>query len=251
MGLRRYRDAKHQMRYTVKRKFVGNSQLFFELSKESGKLYSRTVKFFWRIVRKQGIWLKPSSMMRLFNSDKLHAHSADASVQSFYHSLSSWREHRKSDPSCRPPKRCKFFFNVTWKNTAIRIKNGTLILSNGRYQEPVLFNNWKYSLPKQAILRWAETEYEIIFVYTGEDIPPVKPGKIVGVDIGQIHVAACSDGMILNGRKLRSIRQWRDKKIADLQSKIAHKKRGWQLFIENLWKSMFTCVKNLCIIRFL
>lgn len=70
-----------------------NSQkdLCDKLAQESGKLYSQTVKFFWRTVRKKNIWLKPSSLMRLFNSHQMHAHSADASVQQFFNALKSWR----------------------------------------------------------------------------------------------------------------------------------------------------------------
>ena len=48
----------------------------------------------------------------------------------------------------------------------------------------------------------------------------------MAVDLGQIHVAATSTGLILNGRQLRSLKQWRNKKLADLSSKIETKKKG-------------------------
>ena len=99
-------------------------------------------------------------------------------------------------------------------------------MSNGKIQEPIVFKNWEHDLPKQAMLRWTGTEYEIIFTYSRDDPETRKKGKIVGVDIGQIHIVACSDGMILNGRKLRSTRQWKDKKLADLQQKLSSKKKG-------------------------
>ena len=214
------------MTYSIRRKLVGQSELFQDLKRESGNIYSQTVTFFWRTVRKKGIWLKPKSLLRLFNSDKMHAHSADHSVQSFFNSLKSWSELRKSDPNARPPRRRKYFFPVTWKNTAIRIKNGNLILSNGRNQQPVVIENWQHKLPIQAMLRWTGTENEIIFTYTTEDEKVIETGDIVGLDIGQIHMVACSDGLILNGKLLRSLRQWFHKKESDLQYKIDHKKKG-------------------------
>ena len=159
-------------------------------------------------------------------SDKIHAHSADASVQSFFNSLSSWRELRKSDPKARPPRRRKFFFPLVWKNSAIRIRKGNLILSNGKITEPIILPNWQHNVPKQAMLHWTGTQNEIIFVYSHEKVPLTKNNNVVGVDIGQIHVCACSDGTILNGKLLRSTKQWQRKKDADLTSKIAKKTKG-------------------------
>src|SRR3990167_392942 len=103
-----------------------NKNLCDKLAQELGNLYSQTVKFFWRVVRKKNIWLKPSSLMRLFSSKQMHAHSADASVQQFFHSLKSWRQVRKTIPEANPPKRLKKYCSVVWKNSAIRVKNGKL-----------------------------------------------------------------------------------------------------------------------------
>lgn len=213
------------MSYYVRKQYVNKSSLLDGISLESGKLYSNTVRFFWRTVRKKNLWLKPSSLMRIFNSDKIHAHSADASIQSFFSSLKSWKEKRKNDPSSKPPRRLRKYFPVTWKSSAIRIKNNNLILSNGKNQKPIIFDNWKYSLPVQTTLRWTGTKYEIIFVFN-QQVPEFKEtNKSVGIDIGQIHVAACSDGTILNGKLLRSIRQWKDKKISDYQNQMDTKKK--------------------------
>lgn len=93
--------------YTVRKLKIGNTEQMQTLSRAAGELYSRTVVNFWRTVRNQDKWLKPSSMMRWLPNDsgnRLHAHSADAVVQ-FYASLESWRKRRKSDPDARPPRR--------------------------------------------------------------------------------------------------------------------------------------------------
>jgi len=213
------------MNYYIRRQYIPKSPLLDELFRESGKLYSQTVTFFWRTVRKKNIWLKPSSALRYINSHKMHAHSADASVQAFFSSLKSWRKKRKSDPNAKPPKNRRYYFPVTWKNSAIRLKNGDLYLSNGRNQQPLILNNWKYAIPVQVQLRWTDRQYELIFTFNKE-VPEFKDtGLVVGIDIGQIHVAACSDGTILNGRLLRSIRQGRNKKLSDIQNRMDRKKK--------------------------
>ena len=228
------------MSYTVKRQFIGKTEFLDSLMKESGKLYSQTLTYFWRIVKKKNIWLKPKHLMRIFNSKNLHAHSADAAVQAFFNALSSWREHKKSDPNCKPPKKRKLYYPITWKNSAIRIKNNNLILSNGKGNQPLILENWKYKLPKICLMRWTGKKYEIIFTYSEPDSEiNIKQENPVGIDIGQIHLAACSNGLLVNGRELRSLKQWRNKKLSDLQTKLSTKKKG-----SRQWKRLNQAKKN-------
>jgi hypothetical protein len=75
--------------YFVRKLKLGVSDQLQLLSRAAGKLYSKTLVSFWRVVRKKGLWLKPATLMRWFPNDpenRLHAHSADAVVQSFFSS---------------------------------------------------------------------------------------------------------------------------------------------------------------------
>src|SRR6266498_2717650 len=141
------------MAYTVRRMKIGKSEQLDALAFECGRLYSDTVVWFWRTVRHQGIWLKPSSMMRWLNSDKLHAHTADACVQAFFASLKSWRVRCKTDSDAKPLHRRRKFFRVEYKNSAIRLRDGKLILSNGRGNAPVILD-WPFETPHTLIVRW-------------------------------------------------------------------------------------------------
>ena len=210
------------MSYFIKRKLVGKNTFLDSLTMESGSLYTKTLVFFWRTVRKKNIWLKPKSLMRIFSSENIHAHSADASVQAFFQALSSWREHRKSDPDSNPPTKLRKFYPITWKSSAIRLKDGKLILSNGKNQVALMLKNWKYDIPKICMLRYTGKEYEMIFTYQFEPVQvQIETENVVAVDLGIINFAACSNGLMYNGRLLRSFRQWKDKKLADFQSLIA------------------------------
>ena len=66
-------EAKTKPLYDVRRVHIGKNAYVQELSHECSELYSRTLVFFWRTVRRKGIWLKSKHLMRLFTSPKLHA----------------------------------------------------------------------------------------------------------------------------------------------------------------------------------
>lgn len=210
--------------YQVCRVNIDRTPQLDELAQECGALYSRTVVFFWRIVRHKGLWLKPKHLMRLFTSKKLHAHTADACVQAFFASLKSWRARKKAgDPDAHPPRRCKTFFRIEYKRSAMGLNDGKLRLSNGKGNEPLILD-WPHSLPQTVVIHWTGKEYEAIATYRQEQ-PLASPqgNKIAGIDLGEVHMAVSHDGEythILNGRLLRSKVQYRNKLLAELNSRI-------------------------------
>ena len=214
--------------YTVRKIKIGTSPQLDALAEECGRLYSATVVWFWRTVRHQDRWLRPSSMMRWLNSEALHAHTADACVQAFFVSLKSWRIRRKTDPQAKPPRRRRKFFRIEYKNSAIRHRNGKLILSNGKGNAPVLLD-WPFATPQTLVIHWQGEHYEAIATYRVEQ-PAVPIGeKTAGIDLGEIHLAVAHDGehcTLLNGRALRSKRRYQNKLKAKLSSLIDTKKRG-------------------------
>jgi putative transposase len=215
--------------YQVRRVHIGKTALLDELAHACGELYSKALVFFWRTVRHKGIWLQPKHLMRLFTSEKLHAHTSDACVQAFFAGLKSWRERRKTDPTARPPRKRKWYFRVEYKRSAMSLKDGLLRLSNGKGNEPLILD-WPWELPQTVVIHWTGTQYEALATYKQEE-PQLKPhgNNVAGIDLGEIHMAVSHDGAhthILNGRLLRSKRQYRNKLIADLDSRISRKKKG-------------------------
>jgi putative transposase len=215
--------------YHVRRVTLGKTQQLDELAHACGEVYTKTLVSFWRTVRHKGVWLRASHMMRWHTSDQLHAHTADACVQAFFASLKSWRTRRKTDPTARPPRRRKWYFRIDYKHSAMSLKDGTLRLSNGKGNEPLVLK-WKWGLPQTIVIHWTGTEYEAIATYK-QETPPVQPigNKVAGIDLGEVHMAVSHDGEqthILNGRLLRSKRQYRNKLIAELDGKIDRKKKA-------------------------
>lgn len=222
--------------YSVRKLKIGRSDLLDALAKASGELYSRTVVSFWRTVKRQDHWLKPAAMMRWQNSKKLHAHSADASVQSFYSALDSWRTRRKEDPKAKPPRKQKHFYKIQWKSGAIKIKDGSLTLANGRGNEPLVIPGWRFELPKLVEVGWDGRQYELRACYLAQAKAQALGTKVAGVDLGEIHIAAAYDGersYILNGRALRSMRCYQNKLKGflswqiDIRPKGSHRRRRW------------------------
>ena len=166
--------------------------------------------------------------MRWHTSDKLHAHSADACVQAFFASLKSWRARRKTDPDAHPPRRRRYYFRIEYKCTAIGLKDGKLTLSNGRGNAPLVLD-WPWETPKTVGIHWTGTQYEAIATYKVEAQAQPLGDKIAGIDLGEIHAAVSHDGErthILNGRLLRSKRQYQNKLKAKLQTRIDRCKKG-------------------------
>ena len=214
--------------YQVRRVHIGKTAQLDELAHACGELYTHTLVFFWRTVRHKGIWLKPKHLMRLFTSPKLHAHTSDACVQAFFASLKSWRSRRETDPDAHPPRRRRWYFRVEYKHTAIHHKNGVLTLSNGRGNAPIILD-WPWEAPKTVVIHWTGTQYEAIATYKIEPHATPTGEKVVGIDLGEVHIAVSHDGTethILNGRLLRSKKQYQNKLKATLSRKIDRKKKG-------------------------
>lgn len=235
------KKAEQQNAYTVRRVNIGKTAQLDALAHAAGQVYSRTLVFFWRIVRKQGIWLKPKHLMRLIPTDPdhlLHAHSVDAAVQSFFAGLASWRARRKSDPNAKPPRRRKWYFRVEYKSSAMLLKDGKLRLSNGNDNDPLLLD-WPWERPQTVVIHWTGEQYEAIATYKlsgpfqGEkedaSLEEQQAERSAGIDLGEVHLAVSHDGThtyILNGRLLRSKRQYQNKLKAKVSAKIDVKKKG-------------------------
>ena len=215
--------------YQVRRVHIGTTAQRAELARECGRLYSQTLTSFWRTVRHKGIWLKPSHLMRWHTSKQLHAHTADACVQASFASLKSWRTRRKTDPDAHPPRRRRSFFRIEYKRSAMSLGEGSLRLSNGQGNEPLVLA-WPWELPQTVVIHWTGKQYEAIATYKQEEAQTSPLGeKVAGIDLGEIHMAVTHDGEhthIPNGRSLRARRQCQHKLKEHLSKKIKRKKQG-------------------------
>lgn len=216
--------------YKTVRLDLKKTDLLDKLARASGELYSRILVSYWRILRKKGKFLSNYSMQRWHTSHELHAHSSDAIADNFYASIkSAERRKKKGDTDAKYPRRRKWFFKVTWKSTAIRLKDGSLVLSNGRRNESLSIP-WAWDKPKTVEIGWKQSGgYQLRAVYTVELCSQPTGNLIAAVDLGELRSATTHDGeqtIIYNGRLIKSKVAYRNKITASMQERIARTKRG-------------------------
>jgi putative transposase len=222
------RTAKVKLHYVRKRN-IGRGDALDALSRESGAIYSLTVAWFWRHVRRQGLWLSEYSMKRRLQNGQpslLHSQSAQKAIECFYQALQTWRSERKWNPRLRPPHKQKRFYKVVWKKSAIHLKDGILSLSNARGTPPLQIP-WREEQPVQVEMGWAGREYEIRATYEVE-VAPTDHCVVASCDLGEVHPAAIGTWdfhLLLNGGQLRAKRRCREKLRAQLNARIDRKKK--------------------------
>lgn len=215
------------------------------LNRESGRIYTDTLVWHYRVFRRKGVWLGPYAAMRFGDSRSgttLHAHSRDAAQQAFYRACKTAKANRSN--GAKYPHRHKTFRTTIWKNTGMCKRDGHLLLARARGLEPV-----KLRLPKNLIAFPPEAFKEARLVYdlgsrhynwhfVIEDgiLPSDPPGdETLAVDLGEIHPMAIAnehgDVVIFTARDLRALSQYRNKRLASLQraqSKCRKNSRKWR-----------------------
>jgi putative transposase len=205
------------------------------LNRESGRVYTQTLVWHWRIKHRKEIWLRPAAAERLgdyFSETTLHAHSRDAAQQGFYNACRTARACREIGLDTRYPWRRKLYRTTIWKRTGIRVREGVVLLSRACGLEPISFD---WSGPETVLevrLVYDLKERRYFWHLVLEDgQEPVLAGsdRTAAIDLGEIHPVAITEGeeaCILSCRELRSIAQQTNKELASLQRKKARCQRG-------------------------
>lgn len=212
------------------------------LNQESGRIYTATMVEHYRVYRHTGNWLSPKADEKLSDfitgETILHAHSRDAAQQGFVKACKTVRACQKIGLNSHYPHRIKHWRTTVWKSTGIRKREDLLLLSLARGHEPIQVRlpEKLQDLPPASFLEmrlvWdkAGRHYQWHLVVEDGTAPGEASGdNVAGVDLGEIHPAAASDGaesVIFSSRQLRSLAQYSNKRVAELQQKQAKKIKG-------------------------
>src|SRR6266540_2666708 len=217
------------------------------LNRESGRIYTEVMIEHYRIYRNHTLWLNNPRMQkyhdRISRSSFLHAHSIDAAQEAFYKACKTSKANRED--GAKYPHKKKFYRTTIWKNSGIRKRGDRLLLSLARGNEPIAFRlpaflavlEGEQFLEVRLVYNKAHRRYEWNIVIEDGIGPPPTPGNgIAGVDLGEVHPAAITDGqnaMIVSCRELRSLNQYWNKRLAKLKSlqakKQKHSRRWWRI----------------------
>jgi putative transposase len=198
------------------------------LARESGKVYSKTISYIHKIHDKKHFWLSATQMQKIIHSDKLHSQTTQAVIQRYFACLKAYFGNLKTNPDSKPPHKTHKFFCVPFKQSAIKVGTNCIYLSCGKGNLPVIIPVKKKPLNvKYAEIVWDNGYY--LKLVCKQNYPTIKTGgKVIAVDPGEIHPIVVWDGekgTIYNGRKLRSMKQYREKVKSSYTSKIDLKKK--------------------------
>jgi putative transposase len=215
------------------------------LNRESGRVYSETLLWQYRIKRRTDHWLSPGASERLgdfLSPTMLHAHSRDAAQQAFHKACKTAKANRAQ--GAKYPHKRKWYRTTIWKNTGIRVRNSTLLLARARGLSAITV-----TLPLDLALlpEAAFVEMRLVYDRIGRcyrwhlvvddgALPPDPSGdQTLAADLGEIHPAAVANErgevVIFTARELRALNQYRHKKLSSLQarqSKCTKRSRHWK-----------------------
>ena len=209
------------------------------LNRESGRIYSDTLVAHYRVYRRKGVWLRENSGKALNDSrsgTSLHAHSRDAAQEGFYRACKTAKANRHL--GAKYPRKRKFYRTTVWKSTGLRLRDGRLVLARAKGLTPI-----EVDLPEKLTALPAPSFVEMRLVYervsrryqwhlvvdAGVQPPGATGVQTLAADLGEIHPAAVANEqgevVIFSARDLRALNQYRHKKLASLQARIARKQK--------------------------
>ncbi|MFM8322338.1 MAG: RNA-guided endonuclease InsQ/TnpB family protein [Chloroflexota bacterium] len=188
-------------------------------------------------------WLHGEDLEKMFKGQYfLHSTCVQSLAQKLDANIATARELRRQqkqanqEVTARFPYREKTYQTVVWKASGIHwTKDDKLSLSNRRGTPPLVLTvpkEYKSEKICKAELTWRADHYELCLTIDTGIIPPEPKldGKIAGIDLGEIHIAAVStedgDTLLESGRALRSIKQLRNKRRAAYDSLLSRCKQG-------------------------
>jgi putative transposase len=205
------------------------------LNRESGRIYTETLVWHYRLYRRKDVWLRPGAAERLgdfISETTLHAHSRDAAQQGFYKACKTAWACKEAGLDVRYPWRRKFYRTTIWKSTGIRVRDGVVLLSRARGLEPIslAWSGTETILEVRLVYDLKQRHYFWHLVLQDGREPASAPGtQSAAIDLGEIHPVAITDGeevCVVSCRELRSIAQQTNKELAAIQQKRARCQRG-------------------------
>lgn len=210
-----------------------NGQLW-NASLEAATFYNATIECYRKAFEsKEKVTLKsvynavktvPRTLLHSQTAQAAHQDAAIA-VQSFFKALKTFSKCNNGfSGKPRFPYRSKRIFTLTFKESAIRIKNGNILLSMAKGQPPI-FVPWRAELPKPRMvkIRLDRGRWKACIVMDDKrETIKFNENKTVAVDLGVKRLATTFDGkesLIFSGKPILSLNR--------LSAKITGKKSAF------------------------
>ena len=227
---------------TIKTSFKANNNdinRLFVCNRISGEIWNQCLTEAKEYARASGgKWINKTRLQQVLkNKFPMHSQSVQAVAHKYLFSRDAAKQARKQGFKNKYPYRKKKFLNTKWVDQAFSIKNNTISLSmgiwNNKRQKPIII---KASILPKGDIKEIELIYDrklmVCISYDDEKAPAIlnKPRLVAAIDPGEIHSisASCENGnaLIITGRKQRAIHKFRNTKLKDLQKKMSRCKKG-------------------------
>lgn len=216
-----------------------NLNRMFECNRISASIWNECLKIAKDYaLSNKGKWIGKTALQKALKGKyPLHSQSVQAVCHKYLHARDSAYKARQKGHKNKYPYKKKRHYNTKWVDKAFTIyPNGKIELSNGNFdgkrQKPI--NLYIKDIPQHDI-----KEIELIYdrglmlsisYEDGVEKVENKGNHKAAVDMGEIHsITSYSENgnaLIITGRKLRSIHQLRNKKLAQLQKLMSQCKKG-------------------------
>lgn len=211
----------------------------FKCNRISGQIWNDTLALARDYNKQHGKWITRNELHRASKGKyPIHSQSIQAVYEKYLQARENARKARLEGHShIRYPYKQKKHFNTTWKKDGFKVHpNGKIELKLGiwerKRQQPLVVHVDK--LPAGEI-KEIELTYDrglmLAISYEDGTLPKKSTGThMAAIDPGEIHsiTAVCENGqgIMITGRKLRSIKRLRNKKLKELQKKMSRCKKS-------------------------
>ena len=219
-----------------------NDPRLFELAKESGMIYSKSLKLFWKRYNKENVWMNSSKlqahMKDKLNRTMLHSTSYQGAIQLVSNNLSSWRSAKKEwekhpekfSGKPIPPHRKRFLQVIIFKESSIHLKNGYLELALAKGHSSIKIK-WTLDKPKYCTINYDRTKGWLL--NTTLEVPAeqldLNKENILAIDLGVNRIATTfnstnNEVVTYSGKYIKSLIRLENKIRSDTQKKLSKTK---------------------------
>jgi putative transposase len=203
-----------------------------QLRKESARLWCRLVKLHKYCRRRRWKWPTQGQLQKHFKGRfDLHSQTVQALIGKFCANIETTKTNRENgDKSARYPWRDKKRFQIVmWKGQSIKRKGNRLTLPNRKGQKRLTIK-LPAEFPAGKIVA-AELGFRELRLTVKQSLPDIDPAGdgVAAVDLGVIHLGALTDGedaLVIVGRGLRSLVQYKNKALAEYNRLLSKTTKG-------------------------
>ena len=217
-----------------------NINRLFDCNHESAKVWNDCLVHARNYSKENGKSINRTQLQKATKQNyNLHSQSIQAVAHKYLHARKAAYEAIQKGYKNKYPYRKKRHFNTKWAKDGFVIdNNGKIELRmgnrDGKRQLPIVLKIDSKKIPvgkvKELEIIW-ENGLKLCMAYDDEQEPVENTNvNIASIDMGEIHsiasVAESGKGLIITGRKARTVKRLRNKKIAELQKKMSKCKKG-------------------------